>query len=142
MNNSTINTTKETENQAANIQLVRTFLAAGAAGDTVKFLETVDEAVVLHIPDVLPWGGDYHGHENLQKGFAAFSEAWETESLEQQFLADDAQVVILQRLKGRVKANDRTVDMPLAELFKIRNGKITEIRPFYFDGGKLAEVFR
>jgi ketosteroid isomerase-like protein len=47
-----------------------------------------------------------------------------------------------QKLKARIKTKEQTLETPLAELFKIRNGKIVEIRPFYFDGGKLAEAFR
>ena len=132
----------QTAKQAANVRLVQAFLEAGAAGEMEKFLATIDETVVLYVPEFLPWGGVYRGREELQKGFAAFSAGWETESFEREFVASDEQVVILQKLKARIKKGEQILETPLAELFKIRNGKIVEIRPFYFDGGKLAEAFR
>jgi hypothetical protein len=55
-------------------------------------------------------------------------------------VANDEQVVILQKLKARIKTGVQTLETPLAELFKIRNEKIVEIRPFYFDGELFVSV--
>ena len=95
---------------------------------------TLDPGVVLHQSPDLPWGGEYHGHAGYEDWARQMSEAFDRlEVTDTRFLAAGDTVVILCRLVTRSRKTGETLDLPMAQMVRVRSGKIVEFRPFYWN---------
>lgn len=124
-----------------NIEIVKNFLAVAASDETVGMFELIDKDATLNIPPSFPWGGVYRGHSGFQKGLAAFAHGWKMLTFDHEIVAGDQAVVMLSRVKADFGDGKPEIETELAELFRIENGKIVEIRPFYFDTAQISKKF-
>ena len=119
------------------------YLAAGGPGTASFDLLAPFFApdVVLHQADALPYGGTWHGHQGMERFFLAMSSAWERfDMVEQEFLATGETSVILTEVRARARATGRELAFPILQTIRIENGRITEVRPFYWDTRAIAEA--
>ncbi len=97
--------------------------------------------VVLHQADNLPYGGTWCGHDGLERFFLAMSGVWDRfEMAEQTFLADESPLVVLTHVRARARSTGRELDFPILQTITIDAGRISEIRPFYWDTAAVADV--
>ncbi|MFI1385167.1 nuclear transport factor 2 family protein [Embleya sp. NPDC020886] len=90
--------------------------------------------VVMYQAPGLPYGGPRYGPSGIEDFMAAMSEAWrEMEFLEQRFAVDGESVAILNRGLLTARATGRVLDTWVMQMITVRDGLITEIRPFYWD---------
>ncbi|MFD5898022.1 MULTISPECIES: nuclear transport factor 2 family protein [unclassified Streptomyces] len=119
------------------------YLAAGGPGEAsfdvlAPFFST---DVVLHQADGLPYGGIWRGHEGMERFFLAMGGVWESfEMVEQEFLATGETSVVLTRVHARARATGRELDFPILQTIKVADGRIAEVRPFYWDTDAVAAV--
>ncbi len=119
------------------------YLAAGGPGSASFALLAPYFApdVVLYQADSLPYGGVWRGHEGLERFFLAMAEAWETfEMVEQDFLSETSPLVVLTRVRARARATGRELDFPILQTIAVADGRITEVRPFYWDTTAIAHA--
>jgi ketosteroid isomerase-like protein len=117
------------------------YLAAGGPGKaSFEVLAPFFAAdVVLHQADALPYGGTWRGHAGMEQFFEAMSQVWESFEIEQQsFLANDATPVVLSEVRATARASGRELRFPILQMIRIENGRIAEIRPFYWDTAAIA----
>jgi uncharacterized protein len=117
------------------------YLAAGGPG-TANF-ETLAPFfapdVVLHQAESLPYGGIWRGHDGMEHFFLAMAETWETfDMVEQAFLSTSATAVVLTRVHARARATGTELDFQILQTLRIVDGRITEVRPFYWDTAAIA----
>jgi ketosteroid isomerase-like protein len=117
------------------------YLAAGGPGtasfDTLAPFFAPD--VVLHQADSLPYGGIWRGHDGMERFFAAMSQAWsEFEMIEQEFLSTSGTAVVLTQVHARARATGRQLDFPILQTIRVVDGRIAEVRPFYWDTAAIA----
>lgn len=102
--------------------------------------------VVLHQADALPYGGTWRGHEGMQRFFAAMSGVWESfDMVEQEFLATGetgGPVVVLTHVRARARATGRELAFPILQTITVTDGRIAEVRPFYWDTAAVADLTR
>ncbi|WP_237706542.1 hypothetical protein [Kribbella flavida] len=68
-------------------------------------------------------------------------EIWETFDLvEQEFLATGETAVVLSQVKARVRATGRSSASRSCKRSRSRKGRITEVRPFYWDTQAIAHA--
>ncbi|MEJ3658378.1 nuclear transport factor 2 family protein [Actinomycetes bacterium KLBMP 9759] len=119
------------------------YLAAGGPG-TASFAPLAPffaPDVVLHQADSLPYGGTWRGHDGMERFFIAMSRAWETfEMVEQDFLSTSGPLVVLTQVRARARATGRELRFPILQTITVENGRITEIRPFYWDAAAVASA--
>jgi ketosteroid isomerase-like protein len=97
--------------------------------------------VVLHQAEALPYGGIWRGHDGMEQFFLAMSQAWESfDMVDQKFLGTDGTAVVLTQVHARARATGRELDFPILQTVAARNGRITEIRPFYWDTAAIANA--
>ncbi|WP_433292596.1 nuclear transport factor 2 family protein [Pseudonocardia sp. CA-142604] len=97
--------------------------------------------VVLHQAEALPYGGTWRGHEGIERFFVAMSRTWEVfEMLQQDYLAVGVPIVVLTQVKARARATGRELRFPILQTIAVRAGRITEIRPFYWDTAAIADA--
>jgi ketosteroid isomerase-like protein len=119
------------------------YLAAGGAGEASFELLAPFFApdVELHQADALPYGGVWRGHEGMTQFFLMMGEVWESfDMVEQQFLATGETAVVLTQVRARARATGRELSFPILQAITVKNGRITEVRPFYWDTRAVADA--
>ncbi|MEU2239103.1 nuclear transport factor 2 family protein [Streptomyces sp. NPDC018338] len=119
------------------------YLAAGGPGQAsfAPLAPYFAPDVVLHQAAALPYGGTWRGHAGLERFFLAMSRVWESfDMTEQEFLATGATTVVLTRVRARARATGRELTFPILQTITVRDGRIAEVRPFYWDTAAIADA--
>jgi len=106
---------------------------AARAGDWERFKSYLDPVVELHEAASLPYGGVCKGPDRVVACLQAMFSAWGSVEfvLDRMLVGHDLGFVLFDvRFTARSGA---VVHIPVVELWRIRDAKLTEIRPFYFD---------
>ncbi|WP_309111257.1 nuclear transport factor 2 family protein [Saccharothrix sp.] len=117
------------------------YLAAGGPGQAsfAPLAPFFAPDVVLHQAESLPYGGVWRGHDGMERFFLRMSRTWERFDLvEQEFLTRTSPLVVLTRVHARVRATGRELEFPILQVITVEDGRITEVRPFYWDTGTIA----
>jgi uncharacterized protein len=126
---------KSTEGaRTANSEIVSDVFAALSKGKLDAAAAHFDASLRIYEPAGLPYGGVYVGHEGFYTLFNKLAATYDELSIPPSVVADcGPAVVAMTTLCGIAKRTRTRVEMPLNEIFVLRNGKITEIRPYYWD---------
>ncbi|MFI7704188.1 nuclear transport factor 2 family protein [Nonomuraea sp. NPDC049480] len=121
------------------------YVAAGGHGkaDYSEVAAYLDPEVVLYQAPGLPFTGTgvWRGRDGMERFLAAFSETWESmEFLEQEHWGNGDTVVVRNRVLFRSRATGREVDTLILQLIRVRDGRMLECRPFYWDPAAVAGV--
>ena len=96
--------------------------------------DTLDPEVVLHQTPDLPWGGEFHGHAGYEDWAHRMSDAFDRLKVKDtRLLGEGDVVVILCRLVTRSRRTGRILDLPMVQEVRVRDGRIVEFRPFYWN---------
>ena len=122
------------------IEVVARFYAAEAAymdanGEHFTAMAaTLDPEVVLHQSPDLPWGGEFHGHAGYEDWARRMSAAFDRlEVRDRRFLCEGEAVVVTCRLLTRARSFGETLDLPMAQVIRVRGERIVDFRPFYWN---------
>ncbi|WP_211225459.1 nuclear transport factor 2 family protein [Amycolatopsis nigrescens] len=121
----------------------RRYVAAGGSGkaDFGEVAQYLDPGIVLYSAPGLPYGGTWRGHDGMERFLGAMSDAWESmEFLEQRQVVDDGQVAMFLRVRFCARGSGRELETTLLQLNTVRDGLVTEFRPYYFDPAAVTEV--
>jgi uncharacterized protein len=119
------------------------YLAAGGPGKASFELLAPYFApdVTLYQADALPYGGTWRGHEGMERFFVAMSQTWESfQMVDQEFLATQGTAVVLTKVRARARATGRELEFPILQTIRVKEGRITEIHPFYWDTAAIASA--
>lgn len=123
-----------------NRRVVAGLYAAIQAGDMDTALSLFDpEDVELHESPSLPFSGSWRGLDDVTKGIGEVAKVLDMSKVRVgQLVADEDAVVAIIELPTLPEFNPDTPMVALAELFRLRAGKIIEIRPYYWEPTALA----
>ena len=108
--------------------------ASGKEGSFDEIAATLDPSVTLHQSPDLPFGGEYVGHEQYEQWALTMSSIFDKlEVAEQQRFEKDNVVVVVCRFKTRSRRNGSSQDLPMAQVVTVKDGRITDFRPFYWN---------
>ena len=117
--------------EARNLKVVEALFAATRSGNWAAAEELLTEDFFVTEADTLPFAGVYRGRRALHDLFMkVVSEAGVVEMDLQQITAGGDRVVALLDL---VLGGPETVRVPLAETFRLRDGRVCEIKPYNSD---------
>ncbi|GAA0948793.1 nuclear transport factor 2 family protein [Actinocorallia libanotica] len=119
------------------------YLAAGGPGEASFDLLApfFSPDVVLHQADALPYGGVWRGHAGMERFFSEMSRAWESfDMVRQEFLATGETAVVLTEVRARSRAKGHELVFPILQTITVEEGRITEVRPFYWDTAAIADA--
>jgi uncharacterized protein len=119
------------------------YLAAGGPGNAsfAPLAPFFAPDVVLYQADSLPYGGIWRGHAGMEQFFLAMSRVWDTfEMVDQEFLADTSPLVVLTRVRARARVSGLELHFPILQTITVEAGRITEVRPFYWDTAAIANA--
>ncbi|WP_249402233.1 nuclear transport factor 2 family protein [Streptomyces sp. YIM 121038] len=126
------------------------YLAAGGPGRAsfAPLAPHFAPDVVLHQADGLPYGGTWRGHEGLERFFLAMADTWDRfDIVRQEFLADGGTgtrrtVCVHSDIHARARATGRALAFPILQAITVEEGRIREVRPFYWDTAAIAAACR
>lgn len=125
----------------ANKDIVLAFLDASVRGDEEAMKALLDADVQVIEAESLPYGGISEGADGFLDLIKRVFKTWEdTQVSVNQVLSDGDLVVILAEMTGRSRVTGEAFRMPVTETWFLKNGKIREVRPFYFDTKLLHDI--
>jgi ketosteroid isomerase-like protein len=113
--------------------------------DFTTMAPIIEEGAIYNQAEGLPYGGKYVGFNEWTKMYAKSAEFFDLEIEKEPVYFSDAtknEVIIYFTVKCKAKKSGKTLSMPISEHFDLKNGKITAIRPFYFDTKQFAEFLK
>ncbi|WP_242889418.1 nuclear transport factor 2 family protein [Actinomadura litoris] len=121
------------------------YVAAGGYGkaDYGPAAACLDPEVVLHQAPGLPFTGTgtWRGRDGLERFLARFSEVWESmEFLEQEHWGEGDTVLVRNQVRFRARATGREVETLILQQIRVRDGRMLECRPFYWDQAAIVEA--
>lgn len=124
-----------------NLDIVKKIYQLGATGDFAAMASLFDPDIVVHEADHLPYGGVYRGAAGmgeLMKKLNGFVKGFLVKT--EQFFVSGDDVAALIRVTGTSRATGEPIDMPVMEVWTLKNGRATSIRPFYWDTAEFARI--
>ena len=123
-----------------NLALVKTAYEAGARGDWDTFFANVTDETLFHEAPSLPYGGIYRGRADIQRGSQLVVACWENFQFKVlNYMAGGDVVVAHVLISGVGRKTGKSFSMPIMELWRIKDGKVVELRPFYWDTHRCLE---
>ncbi|GAA2087706.1 nuclear transport factor 2 family protein [Streptomyces albiaxialis] len=119
------------------------YMAAGGPGkaDFSAMAPYFAPDAVLHQAQALPYGGVWRGHEGIEACVRAMAGTWETFAfVRQEFLGTGPTAVVLTEVHARSRATGREIDFPILQTATVTDGRITDIRPYYWDTAAIART--
>ncbi|MEV5505573.1 nuclear transport factor 2 family protein [Streptomyces orinoci] len=127
-----------------NVAIVRKFFDLFAQGrlEDIKELLAEDFEWVYHGPKSLPWAGTYHGTEGFDRFFSIVRELIEVQECDAyEYLDAGEAVVVLGVSRTRIRANDARYEAQWMNVFRIRDGLISQYLDLY-DTASVVEALR
>lgn len=118
-----------------NVEQVRGIYEAFARGDLGAVLAAfTPETIVVEAPGT-PYPGTFHGPAGMQALLGQLMTVFEAVELRpSQFFHDEGDWVAAHlSLSARLRATGQPIVMPIVELWKVVDGKVLEVRPYYWD---------
>ncbi|HVJ09466.1 MAG TPA: nuclear transport factor 2 family protein [Acidisarcina sp.] len=113
------------------------YMRAFAENGTASFEEmkkTMAPDVVLHQSPDLPFGGEYIGHGGYEQWAMAMRSIFDRlEVTEREFFEQGEKIIVICRFITRSRINGSVQDFPMAQAVTVRDGKIIDFRPFYWN---------
>lgn len=125
-----------------NIAIVKRFYQYLADNDRDgAYANTMSEDCVLHEAPSLPYGGVYPGRALMKETLAGVIARFDEFECEiYNYLAGGDEVVVHLRIKGVGRETRKPFDVPIMELWRIRDGKVIEMRPFLYDTAAITNA--
>jgi ketosteroid isomerase-like protein len=101
-----------------------------AAGDLDAMLRHAEPDIVLTQDDRLPWGGRHVGPEGVAEFGLKLAATVDTTVVPQQLFAAGATVIQVGRIRGTIRANGVTYDVPECHVWTFRGDKVASVDMF------------
>jgi ketosteroid isomerase-like protein len=134
-------TAEEREIAEGNRKTLIDAIEAYSQGDEQAYWAIFDENVVFHEAPCLPYGGAHVGIEATQKAFAHLHRTFAELHAEFEVILAARDLVIVEQTVSFTGHEGYIGTMPVAEMFRFRDGKVIEWRAHYFDSNMVAKAF-
>jgi uncharacterized protein len=119
-------------------RVVSACYAAARANDAAAILELMDPDVVLREPASLPNAGVHRGVDQVMQALVPVFALFDLSRLTIEKIVVDGEYGIgLVDLPFRDRAGQ---SCEVSEVYRVRNGRVVEIRPFYWDTAAIAAM--
>lgn len=128
--------------EAANIAVVKRFYEYLDRGDRDgAYANVMAEDCILHEAPALPYGGVYEGRDLMKQTLAGVIANFDEFEMEiYNYLAGGEEVVVHLGIRGVGRISRQPFETSIMELWRIRDGKAVEMRPFLYDAQSLISA--
>jgi ketosteroid isomerase-like protein len=126
-----------------NLGLIQEVYAAYAQGNSQFILDRVTDDVdwINEGPNSIPYAGTFKGRKDVQRFFEAIGTSVDNGRVTaEDWIAQGDKVVSAGRFTATVKKSGRRIDVPIAHVFTVRDGKIARWVG-YADTARVAEAY-
>lgn len=110
------------------------YAALFGSGDLEGFLGDFDEQSIMIEAESLPYGGTYHGKTAIRAAIQNVFGYWKDFAFDIESIAyGDDYVMAYGRFSATSVKTGKQVSFPLAEVWKINNGRVVLVNPIYGD---------
>jgi len=130
---------------AENVDVISRFEAAFANGDMEGVLACLTDDVIVHECDSVPYPGDHQGKDGFLGLLEAFMTTWDLEGglqVDEILPAGDQRVLVRAHADVVAKATGKRLELRIAEIYTVRDGKIADIVVHYWDTHAMVEATR
>ncbi|RUT68434.1 nuclear transport factor 2 family protein [Flavobacterium cupreum] len=113
--------------------------------DFTTIATLIEPGAIYYQAEGLPYGGTFTGFEEWTKMYAKSAEFFELQIEKEPVYFSDAsknEIIIYFTIKAKAKKSGKTLLLPISEHVDLKDGKITAIRPFYYDTKQFAEFLK
>ena len=95
--------------------------------------------IVWHTRQDMPDAGSYHGIDGVRTLTRGWVEAFDELNTELDNVIDAGDCVVVSlRFRGKVRGGEQTVELPESQVWRLRDGKVVEVRDFATESDALA----
>ncbi|MFO1376280.1 MAG: nuclear transport factor 2 family protein [Steroidobacteraceae bacterium] len=124
-------------------EVVRKLFETAVAGDFEALKQYLHPDVRVNEAESLPYGGVYVGIDQMVALNAHVFSFWTDFSITvKQLFGEGEWVTALTEMQGKARTTGLAFKMPLSEVFRVKDGKIVEITPYYFDTKLLCDAMQ
>jgi ketosteroid isomerase-like protein len=114
---------------AENVQVLRDGYAAFARQDIPAVMAAFDETIEWNVPDSLPIGGTYRGHDGVGAFFRELPNRWQQIAIEpEEFVDGGDTIVVVARL--RATGPGGSLDQKVIHLWRMMDGRATSFTEY------------
>ncbi len=107
-----------------------------------EIMELVHDEIRLPVAGSLPYGGMHTGHEGFLTMGGDFAKTWVIVENNTEITGmDDGRVAVFYNPTFESVETGRRVTFKMVEIITVKDGKIAELVPYYFDTVELVETF-
>ncbi len=115
-------------------ETIHQLYALTGAGRWDEAAAYLTEDFVVREAESLPYGGDWEGRDALQRLYTHVFTFWADPEIEfHDITVSDDTIVSLLTIHATSRHNGERLAMKVAEVFHLRDGRISGITPYYFD---------
>lgn len=111
-------------------EILSTFYQAFARRDVETIMKLIDERIVVTQTELLPWGGEYHGHAGLQNFFMNLLSKVDSRVEPERFIEAENRVVAIGRTIGTVGKNKLPFDVQVAHVWEFCEGRAVRFEAY------------
>ncbi|MFJ4713599.1 nuclear transport factor 2 family protein [Streptomyces sp. NPDC088785] len=119
------------------------YVEAGGPGRASfeEIADCLDPEVTLHQAPGLPYAGTWRGPSGIERFLSVMGDAWQVmEFLDQHCFVNGPDVVVTNRVRFVARTTGRELDTRIVQEMTVRDGRLVEIRPFYWDPAAVADA--
>jgi len=113
-----------------NIAIIRQSYEAYERGDLTTVFSLFHPEIEIYQTELLPWGGQYKGHEQVQAFFHKLNQYTEAQPEPIDFIAAGDAIVVVGRLQGKARATERSFDMKIIHVWTVMDQKIIRFEAY------------
>ena len=122
------------------LDVVRRGYAAYAERDLATIFALLHPDVELVQTPLLPWGGAHRGLDGARRFFGRIAELTDATPEPAAFIPAGDDVVVVGRLRGRARATGRPIDLAIAHVVTVRDGRFVRFAAYIDTPAMLAAL--
>lgn len=121
--------------------LVERMYAVAGAGDWAAVAELLADDFVIEEAAGLPYAGKWRGKNAMREVYELVMGSWRDPKVDiHAITAGDSHAVGLLTLTVTAPGTGVRYSFRIAEMFRVEDGKVVEIRPYYYDTAAVASA--
>jgi uncharacterized protein len=112
----------------AHVELVQRFYDAMRRRDAATALDLMTSDIEVTQSTEVPWGGTYRGHVEVQQFIGKLRDRVTTTAHIERFIDAGDHVVAIGRTEGTVNATGQSFVVPIAHIWKVKDGRLAHGR--------------
>lgn len=126
------------------LAVMREFILRFQAQNFDGVLELLSDDIVVHECDSVPYAGDHVGKDGFIRFASMFPKVWEfgtvDDSAYRYIDGGPEKAIALASFPVTALATGKKLDLRVAEIFTVRDGKIVDIEAYYWDSKQIFDA--